>query len=108
MTPCFCGRAPRGFAFHDFNIAVMDRRPIEHCCSMACLDIIWENKGMAPNRDEERATAQASEAVGEYLERIGKTDLAAMTPDEWAGFIAHTFACVAAEVRNICAEDTPF
>lgn len=106
--PCFCGRAPRGFAWHDFTRAAWDRPPAVDACSLACLDIISRRKGVTPNKDELRAVEQASEAVGGYLEKIGKTDLAAMTPDEWHGFIAHTFAAVAAEVRLISYEDTPF
>ena len=60
------------------------------------------------NPDELEAANAASERVGEYLEQIGKTDLASMTPDEWVGFIAHTYASVCDEVRNIWARDVPF
>lgn len=108
MRPCFCGRAPRGFAWHDFNPSVMDRKPVEHCCSMACLDIVCRRNGMAPNRDEKRAVSQASGAVGDYLEQLGKTDLAQMSADEWEGFLAHAFVTIATEVRNIAYEDCPF
>ena len=57
--------------------------------------------------DERTAVHAASEAVGAYLERIGKTDLVTMTEAEWLGFIAHTYGCVADEVRQIWA-NVPF
>lgn len=60
------------------------------------------------DENEIKAAANASEAVGGYLENIGKSDLATMTQDEWQGFILHTFTCVAAEVQAIAAQDTPF
>lgn len=108
MTACFCGRAPRGFAWHDFNPQFRERRPIEHCCSLACLDLVCRSNGVPPTRDEKRAVAEASGACGEYLEKIGKTDLAQMTPDEWEGFLAHAFIAIAQEVRTIAYEEAPF
>ncbi len=36
---------------------------------------------------EETALDYASEQGGEYLESIGKTDLAALEPEEWQQFI---------------------
>jgi hypothetical protein len=107
-NPCFCGRAPRGFAWHDFTRAAWDRPPAVDACSIACLDIISRRKGVKPTVEEERAVEQASAKVGEYLEQIGKTDLAAMTSEEWTGFLAHAFTTIAAEVRLIAYEDTPF
>lgn len=59
------------------------------------------------NIDEKRAANAASAAVGEYLEAIGKTDLAAMTEAEWVGFISHAYAIVAGEVRKLWQEE-PF
>lgn len=63
---------------------------------------------MEPDRNEVRAAEQASARAGEYLEQIGKTDLATMTPEEWAGFLLHVHAAVADEIRAICDEQVPF
>lgn len=108
MKPCFCGRAPSGFAFIDFNPVVQHRRPIQYTCSMACLDILGRNKGVAPTPHEKQAVEAASEAIGAYLEQLGKTDLAQMTAAEWQGFLEHAFLSVALEIRNIAYQDTPF
>lgn len=60
------------------------------------------------NVDEKKAVNAASANVGEYLERIGKTDLAQMTEAEWLGFIGHAYACVCAEVHEIWKREVPF
>jgi len=63
---------------------------------------------MQLNVDEKKAANAASEAVGSYLERLGKTDLATMTEAEWLGFIQHTYACVCTEVGRIWEKEVPF
>lgn len=108
---CPCGRSPRGFAWHDMNTPAFDRAPPVHCCSMECLDLAARHKGepMPPlNALETGAVAAASEAAGQYLEQIGKTDLAQMTEAEWLGFLAHAYAAVASEVRAVWVADVPF
>ena len=109
-APCFCHRAPRGFAWHDFSIAGHLRPPGTDACSMECLSIISSLKGSPtmPDHTEQRAVEAASERIGFYLEKIGKTDLAAMTADEWSGFLLYAFTCTAEEVRNIVTEEVPF
>lgn len=108
MTACFCGRQPRGFAWHDFAVNPFDRKPPVLCCSLPCLDIAAQRKGnMDLTIDEKRAVAAASGKVGEYLERIGKSDLATMTEAEWLGFIAHAYACTCDEVRAIWHAEAP-
>jgi hypothetical protein len=37
--------------------------------------------------DERMQAANASPKIGEYLERLGKTDVATFTYDEWLEFI---------------------
>lgn len=108
---CPCGRSPRGFAWHDLQTPGPMRKPPVYCCSMDCLDIAARLKGepMTPlNALETGAAAKASEAAGEYLEQIGKTDLATMTDAEWFGFLAHAYAAVASEVSAVWAADVPF
>lgn len=108
---CPCGRSPRGFAWHDLLTSSGMRRPPIYCCSMECLHIAARDKEepMPPlNALEIGAAAKASPAAGEYLDRIGKSDLAAMTEEEWLGFLAHAYAAVADEVRAVWAEEVPF
>lgn len=63
---------------------------------------------MELNVDEKRAARESSEAVGGYLERIGKTDLATMTEPEWIGFIEHAYGVVCERVHQQWAQDVPF
>ena len=109
-APCFCHRAPRGFAWHNFTIGPRDRPPGINACSMECLSIISSLKGSPemPQKTEQRAVEAASEEIGSYLDQIGKTDLAAMTGEEWQDFLLHAFTCTAYEIRNIVAEEVPF
>lgn len=51
--------------------------------------------------NEAKAIEAASGAIGEYLEGIGKTDLAAMTEEEWLGFLAHAYGKTCEQVRAL-------
>lgn len=109
-APCFCRRAPRGFAWHDYSIPAWDRPLGLDACSLACLNIIANRRGLPemPNKTEELAVDAASERIGAYLEQIGKTDLATMSAEEWHGFLLHAFTCTAEEVRDLVDADVPF
>ena len=41
-----------------------------------------------PSDTEAEAMAHAGAMGGEYLDQLGKTDLAVLTPDEWRTFVA--------------------
>lgn len=108
MTPCFCGRAPRGFAFQEPHDGPFGSHPITHCCSMHCLDITYRSHPVKPEVNESEAVSRASGEVGAYLDTIGKTDLATMSEHEWNGFLLHAFKTIANQVRDICDEQVPF
>lgn len=63
---------------------------------------------MSLNVDEKKAVRAVSNEVGEYLDRIGKTDLATMTEAEWLGFIEHAYDRVCTHVRKIWETEVPF
>ena len=110
MKTCFCGRAARGFAYADPEKSAAHQ---VHCCSMQCMHIAHNRRGNMTlktplNETEKQAAAAASEAVGAYLERIGKTDLATMTEAEWLGFVGHAYGCVGEAVKAIWEKDCPF
>lgn len=108
MSLCFCGRQARGFAWHPFEPEFHGRQRVQ-CCSMTCLDIVTARSGdMSLNMDEKRAINAVSPRIGEYLDNLGKTDLATMTEAEWLGFLAHAYECVSDEVRSIWAREVPF
>lgn len=54
---------------------------------------------MSLNMDEYEAVEAAGDEVGEFLEGIGKTDLATLTREEWLDFVAHAYECVCTRVR---------
>lgn len=63
---------------------------------------------MQLNIDEKRAVNTASPVIGDWLDALGKTDLAQMTEAEWLGFLAHVYAAVCAEVRKVWENEVPF
>lgn len=57
-------------------------------CSRVCMDIWKERRRMVdPNRHEVAAMEAASDRAGEYIEALGKTDMAQWTELEWTHFI---------------------
>ena len=53
---------------------------------MRCLDILHDNRGpkmIDPDEHEAKALEHAGEMGGEYLESLGVTDLAQITPTQW-------------------------
>jgi hypothetical protein len=53
-------------------------------CSMRCMNVLCRRRGVAdPDEHETAAIAAASPMAGEYLESIGKTDLAMLSEAEW-------------------------
>jgi hypothetical protein len=79
MNVCrVCRRTARGFAYRDIA-----------ACSLAHARILQGTQGMIdPDQYESDALGVAGERGGEYLDSIGKTDLATMTEEEWQALIA--------------------
>lgn len=111
---CLCGRAPRGFGWSDPSHIDVKRYP---ACSLRCLDTLTKHRGTpamsvatpAPLTEKEGfAIMDASPAIGEYLEKLGKTDMATMTEEEWLDFLAfaHSAICEAKAVRY--GDEVPF
>lgn len=48
---------------------------------------------------EAAAVMDASAEVGQYLAERGKTDMAAMSYEEWCEFLAHAFLTISAKVE---------
>jgi hypothetical protein len=66
---------------------------------MPHLNIIAQKKGIiVPLTDTENKAVMAAGALaGEYLDTLGKTDLATMSYEEWCDFIAYTCDAFLAE-----------
>jgi hypothetical protein len=89
---CFCGREARGFFFR------LPDTPTVHTCSMACLDIAHARNGNMAlptlTNDEFNSIMAASPEIGAFLEKLGKSDLATMTEEEWLDFLTHAYATI--------------
>jgi len=55
---------------------------------MKCLNILKEKKGMIdPTKNEIEAALHGGTRGGEYLDWLGKTNLAALSKEEWQQFL---------------------
>lgn len=75
-------------------------------CSLDCSEI-WM-KRRPQDQDEKAALEAGGRAAGEYLDSIGKSDLVALTPDEWSRFCAVLFEFTCADLRERAKEWVPF
>ena len=78
-------------------------------CSMRCLDIITRYQGMIdPNQHEEAALRQASAVGGEYIESLGRTDLAQWSEHEWTTLIDVVVTAFQDHLLEAYTQDPPF
>lgn len=75
-------------------------------CSLECSEVWMKRRPQA--QDEEAAIAAGGAVAGEYLETIGKTDLATMTPLEWSEFCKRLFEATCADLRKQADKWIPF
>jgi hypothetical protein len=86
-----CRRGTRGFGWFDARFGIADRRR-DHSrrrfCSLVCQGIWQRRPGMIdPTRHERAAMDHAVDIAGEYVESLGRTDLMAWSPEEFATLI---------------------
>lgn len=82
--------------------------PVYHACSMACLDAIHRNRGSVmidPDEHETKALDYASEMGGEYVESLGKANLADFTGEEWATLIECIVTNYGDKLRELLSND---
>jgi len=105
MTCVVCGRSARGYAYQEPSNPLA---PKLAACSMRCLEIIYRNGKVGfvfnLNHYENQAVDAASDEAGAYLEEIGKTDLATLTPDEWRNLISLVLVKATAEIQRLTDE----
>lgn len=58
-----------------------------------------------PSPNEKAALANAAQMGGEYLDSLGRTDLATLTVDEWATFIDCVVTGYCDFLRELAAQD---
>ena len=107
MMCAICRRDARGFQFAPRLIHI--DAPVVKLCSRRCQDIAARLKGMIhPNIHEKNALADACLSGGEYVESIGKTDLATWTEHEWSTLIDVIVTRFQDSLRTAYADDPPF
>ena len=75
-----------------------------------CLDIaphVYGVVGMKMSRYAAEAREKAGAAGGEYLEKIGQTDLGKLTPDQWSAFLDTLFRARSSALRILYAGHVP-
>jgi hypothetical protein len=86
-----CRREARCWGWFDARFPIADPRrdrSRRRLCSRHCQDIYHRRRGMVdPTEHEVAAMRAASPVAGEYVESLGKTDLAAFSKDEWLALI---------------------
>lgn len=78
----------------DFGYGVLDddgKAHVIRCCSSAeCVYAVHRIATMSEKKldaFEQKALAEAGNGAGEYLDRIGRTDLAKLTDKQWIAFL---------------------
>ena len=104
-----CRREPRGFGWFDARYRFADPRrgaSYRRLCSRACQDICHRRQGMIdPSPNEREAMRAGGEAAGEYLESLGKSDLATLTVEEWLTLIEAVITGYSDRLRALAAQD---
>ena len=104
-----CRREPRGFGWFDAKFPVADpRRDLSRrrLCSRACQDICHRRHGMIdPTPNEEAAMTAGGDAAGAYLESLGRSDLATLSPAQWRQLIEIVVTGYCDTLRELAGRD---
>lgn len=100
-----CRREGRGFGFQPPLIGL--KGASLPACSMTCLDIIARRRGtmIDPTPNERAAIRYAGEMGGEYLESLGRTDLARLSEGEWLTFVEAVVTGYCDRLRDLAGRD---
>jgi hypothetical protein len=110
MSLCaVCRREPRGYGWFDARFKGNDPRRDRgrrRLCSRTCQDICHRRRGMIdPTPNERAAMAAGGKAAGEYLESLGRSDLAALTAPEWRQLIEIVVTSYCDALRELAGHD---
>lgn len=107
---CVCARPATGMGF-----APKGARSVSHiawtCDDRECLEIARDSYSMKQtefSRLDHLATLDAGGAGGEYLDKIGKSDLASLTEEEWQGFLIAIVGGYRAALKGRLRDEAPF
>jgi hypothetical protein len=104
-----CRREARWWEWFDARYPIADPQR-EHSrrrlCSRRCQEIYHRSRGMVdPTEHEVAAMRAASPVAGEYVESLGKTDLAAFSADEWLMLIEVIVIAYTDTLRDLTNDD---
>lgn len=98
--PCaVCGRESKGWA-----ISAPDKK-FDQFCSDTCARLFM-TRSITPRESD--AAEKGGQEAGAYLERIGKTDLASLSLDEWKSFCETLYRATCDELRRQADDEVPF
>jgi hypothetical protein len=104
-----CHREPRGFGWFNASVSVGNPerdRSYRQLCSKLCQDLCHGRRGMIdPNPNERAAMAHGGAMAGEYLDSLGKTDLARLSVEEWHTLIEVIVTGYCDHLRDLAAKD---
>jgi hypothetical protein len=97
---CPCGRGERGFIFQTPRNKRRLGEPAqpEYYCSMKCMD--GRENVIDPTTDELASIEAGGHKGGEFLDEIGKSDLATLTRQEWLMFCRCVITGYIAEMQH--------
>ena len=95
---------------HDnLGVAAHQRAPVKWFCNAHLGNTnLQKAYHMRLDRFEEQALEDGGNAGGEYLDSLGKTDLASLEPEEWATFLSRVLTGYADSMREIVSREVPF
>lgn len=76
-------------------------------CSMRCLDTIarWRKLMIDPTPNETAAMEHGGRMGGEYLDSIGRTDLASLPVEQWQAFVEAVVTGYCDALRDMAGRD---
>ena len=104
-----CRRNATGFVYAS---GLGTKKPVAWVCDDAeCLRLARDSYTALQrnfSRWESLAAQQGGKEAGEFLEKIGKTDLATLTIDEWCEFCRRLIAGYRSGLKLAAREEAPF
>jgi hypothetical protein len=103
-----CRREARFWGWLNANLGVGHPgrdRSRRRLCSRVCQDICHRRRGMVdPTEHEVAAMRAASPLAGEFIDSLGKTDLAQFTEHEWLTLIEVIVTAYVETLQQLAAE----